>query len=312
MTKPNRLPTIQQLRCFVAVAQELSVRKASARLGMSQPPLSRQIKELELLLGIRLLDRSTHHVSLTAAGELFVEDARQVLDGLAVAVQRLAHADDRLDCQVKMGFSFMFDFNSLPVLADIVQAAGPSVLVQRDYAPSRHLVSLVSSGELDMAMIGACGEMPGNVQRATVLIETIRVALPSGHPATRKTAVRFEDFADLPLFWFSRHENPQYTDLFETVFARHDYRPQRLREPDDHVQLLSRIGAGEGAAFLPALRTSVQHPNVDYRPLDDEICQRLRVPIYLIWRETEMRPAILRLVELFRDHMPAPDTGVTR
>lgn len=312
MTKLNRLPTIQQLRCFVAVAQELSFRKASARLGMSQPPLSRQIKELELLLGIRLLDRSTHHVSLTPAGELFVEDARQLIDMLITSVQRLAHAEDRLDCQVKIGFSFMFDFNTLPVLANIVEAAGPSIVLQRDYAPSRHLVSLVSSGEMDLAMIGACGEMPGNIQRLMVLVETIRVALPAAHPATRKSVVDFADFDDLALFWFSRHENPHYTDLFATVFARHHYRPQRLREPDDHVQLLSRIGAGEGVAFLPALRTSVQHPNVDYRPLTEDICQRLRVPIYLIWRETERRPQILRLVNLFRDRMPAPPDPVRR
>lgn len=304
MSTHRRLPTIQQLRCFVAVAQELSFRRAAERMGLSQPPLSRQIRELESILGLRLIDRSTHHVSLTSAGETFVEDARRLLDLLERAIRRIDESRNQIGGQVKLGLSFMFDFNALPILNDVLTTLDGTIELQRDYGASRNLSSLVASGELDLAIIGAFRDTPDSLGRLQIFTESIRVALPAHHPAAQKDAVALGDFDDLALFWFSRHENPHYAEIFEQVFARHDYRPLRLREPDDHVQLLSRIGAGDGAAFLPTLRTSVRHPNVVYRPLVPDIAARLLVPIYLIWRDHEQRPEIQRLVALFKSRAP--------
>lgn len=295
-----RLPTIQQLRCFVAVAQEMSFRRAAARLGMSQPPLSRQIKELENVLGFRLLDRSTHHVSLTAAGEVFVEDSRRILNMLESSITGISNNEDQLSRQIKIGLSFMFDFTGLPILKDLMDQMDDSVLLQREYGASRNLVSLVNSGELDLAIIGAYRDTPSTIERLQIFTETIRVSLPAHHPAAQKDALDFEDFDDLPLFWFSKNENPQYAEIFEHVFAQYEYRPPRLREPDDHVQLLSRIGAGEGTTFLPTLRTSVRHHNVVYRPLTPQISDQLQIPIYVIWRDQGARPEVRHLIEEFK------------
>lgn len=302
MAPSPRLPTIQQLRCFVAVAQEMSFRRAATRLGMSQPPLSRQIKELENVLGFRLLDRSTHHVSLTAAGEVFVEDSRRILNMLASSIAGIGDAEDELGRQVKVGLSFMFDFTALPILREVLDQMGDSVVIQREYGASRNLASLVDSGELDVAIIGAYRDTPESIERLQIFTETIRVALPAHHPAAQKDSVTFKDFENLPLFWFSKNENPHYAEIFEQVFAKHGYRPPRLREPDDHVQLLSRIGAGEGATFLPTLRTSVRHPNVVYRSLVPGICDQLQVPIYVIWRDRGARPEVRHLIEGFKRH----------
>lgn len=302
MASSHRLPTIQQLRCFVAVAQEMSFRRAASRLGMSQPPLSRQIKELENLLGLRLLDRSTHHVSLTAAGEVFVEDARRILEALEKSIAGIGDAENQLDRQVKIGLSFMFDFTALPILIDMMDRMGDSVVIQREYGASRNLASLVDSGELDVAIIGAYRDTPTSIDRLQIFTETIRVSLPAHHPAAQKETVTFADFDDLPLFWFTKTENPHYAEIFEQVFVRHQYRPPRLREPDDHVQLLSRIGAGEGATFLPTLRTSVRHPNVVYCALAPEISDALQIPIYVIWRDQGARPEVRRLIEEFKRH----------
>lgn len=300
MATSHRLPTIQQLRCFVAVAQEMSFRRAATRLGMSQPPLSRQIKELENVLGFRLLDRSTHHVSLTAAGEVFVEDSRRILNMLESSIAGLSDADDQLSRQIKIGLSFMFDFTAFPVLKDMLDQLGGLVLLQREYGASRNLASLVVSGELDVAIIGAYRDTPSTIERLQIFTETIRVSLPAHHPAAQKDSLAFEDFDDLPLFWFSKNENPHYAEIFEQVFAHYEYRPPRLREPDDHVQLLSRIGAGEGATFLPTLRTSVRHPNVVYRSLVPEIADQLQIPIYVIWRDQGARPEVRHLIEAFK------------
>lgn len=298
-TSPH-LPTIRQLRCFVAVAQEMSFRRAAARLGMSQPPLSRQIKELENVLGFRLLDRSTHHVSLTAAGEVFVEDSRRILNMLESSIAGISDAEDQLSRQIKIGLSFMFDFTALPILKDMMDQMDDSVLLQREYGASRNLVSLVDSGELDVAIIGAYRDTPNSIERLQIFTDTIRASLPAHHPAAQKDALAFEDFDDLPLFWFSKTENPHYAEIFEQVFAHHQYRPPRLREPDDHVLLLSRIGAGEGATFLPTLRTSVRHPNVVYRSLAPEISDQLQIPIYVIWRDHDARPEVRQMIEEFK------------
>lgn len=304
MVTSHRLPTIQQLRCFVAVAQEMSFRRAATHLGMSQPPLSRQIKELENVLGVRLLDRSTHHVSLTAAGEVFVEDARRIINMLESSIAGMSDAEDRLSRQIKIGLSFMFDFTALPIMKDMLDKIGDSVVIQREYGASRNLASLVDSGELDAAIIGAYLDTPNSIDRLQIFTETIRVSLPAHHPAAQKDHVTFKDFDDLPLFWFSKNENPHYADIFEQVFAHHQYRPPRLREPDDHVQLLSRIGAGEGATFLPTLRTSVRHTNVVYRALTPEISDQLQIPIYVIWRDQGARPEVRRMIEEFKRHTP--------
>src|SRR5689334_21756223 len=85
--------TVHEMECFAAVAEELSFSRAAKRLHMSQPPLSRQIQSLEAKLGVPLLHRNTRSVSLTAAGTLYLEDARQILtrlDGAAASARRAA------------------------------------------------------------------------------------------------------------------------------------------------------------------------------------------------------------------------------
>ena len=89
MTRPSTV----ELECFVCVAEQLSFSRAARRLHLSQPPLSRHVQSLEKKLGVRLLERSTRIVSLTVAGTLYLEDARQILtrlDGAAEAVCRAA------------------------------------------------------------------------------------------------------------------------------------------------------------------------------------------------------------------------------
>src|ERR1700712_4572747 len=173
--------SLARLSCFVAVAEELHFGRAAERLHMTQPPLSRQIQQLESELGVQLIDRTTRIVTLTPAGAGFLPDARRILqlaEGAAQTVKRIPAGDLGT---VVVGFTAASAHVVLPLLLDAAREMLPDVKLDlREMVTSVQLEGLMR-GELDLGMARPPVKRPGLVSRP-LLHEPLIAALPQDHP----------------------------------------------------------------------------------------------------------------------------------
>jgi DNA-binding transcriptional LysR family regulator len=304
----KHLPSTRALQCFLAVAQERNFTRAAELLNMSQPPLSRQIKALEEQLRVQLIDRDTHRVSLTTAGEAFKDEAYRYLLALDEAITSLRTRFDDSDAmaaQVRIGLTSVINHALTPQLNALV--TDPAFTGGRpvERAWSRHLVERVRSGELDLAIVGDIVTPTADLAVEVVGHEPMIMVLPSAHRAAAAAQIDLNDLGDTPLFWSSRTDNPAFYDKCERVFRSLDYAPPRRPEPKDFSMLLTAVAAGEGVALCPQSMQATSHMGVVYRALKPGIARLLSIDVQVVSRADETRDAVRVKIDTIRAALAA-------
>lgn len=299
----KHLPSTRTLQCYLAVAQELNFRRAAELLNMSQPPLSRQIKGLEDMLRVQLIERDTHRVSLTVAGEAFKDEAYRFLLALDLAIasvkERFHDAKAGAD-MVRIGLTSVINYSLVPHLNALVSDpafSGGRALVR---AWSRQLVERVRSGEIDIAIVGDIIAPTADLTVDTVCREAMVVVLSASHPAAKESEVGLSQLGDTPLFWSSRTDNPAFYDKCERTFKSFGYAAPRRPEPKDFTMLLALVAAGEGVALCPQSMQATSHIGVAYRALPPALARLLSIDVQVVSRAHETRPAVLDKVRAIR------------
>jgi DNA-binding transcriptional LysR family regulator len=249
---------------FVAVADSLSFRQAAQALHLSQPPLSRAIRELEERLQARLFERDTRSVTLTEAGQRLLPRARQILQLLADAEADMTARQDLL--VLKLGVTNALEPAWLQGLQERLVAARPGLSVQVVSASSPQLVRQSRAQRLHAALIALPTETAG-LEVVEIERHPMCAALPSSHRLARRREVALADLAAETLFWFERARQPAFFDHCQQVFARHGFAPPTRREPADQHVLLAEVAAQRGVALLPATFRELRRRGVVYRPL---------------------------------------------
>jgi DNA-binding transcriptional LysR family regulator len=260
----NRLDS-RSLRLFLAVAQALSFRQAAEALHLSQPPLSRAIREMEERLGTALFERDTQHVVLTAAGRTLLPFARRVQKLLDEAEAALAAGHPPSGARLRIGLTTAIETSALRSLLAPVEAGAPGAVVAATDSSPR-LVRQVRAGRLDAALVALPLAAPG-VDLQPLATQAMVVALPSAHRLARRRRVALADLEGEPVFWFARARQPMFHDHCQRIFDAHGFAPRLLREPEDHHVLLAEVAAGRGMALLPSSFTALRRAGVSYRPL---------------------------------------------
>jgi LysR family transcriptional regulator, benzoate and cis,cis-muconate-responsive activator of ben and cat genes len=229
----DRLET-RELAYFVAVAEELSFSRAATRLGISQPPLSRTIQQLERRLGVSLLRRTSRRVSLTPAGEVLLAEGRRVLTALRAAThrtQRAGQPEPELVLVMKPGG----DAGLLPTIlanfADDPHAVAVRLLVCAINEQER----MLRDGTADVALLHLPWDDPTGFAYEELLVQSQVLVVPAGHRLSRRRTVRLADLAGEPL--------PRWPG-----FPDQDATGPEIR---DSGQLLELIGLGRAVAVLP-------------------------------------------------------------
>jgi DNA-binding transcriptional LysR family regulator len=254
----------RSLSLFLAVADTLSFRQAAETLHMSQPPLSRAIRELEERLGVRLFTRSTHGVGLTDSGLRLLPYARQVAALLHEAQAALSAPGSQL-C-LRIGMTNAVEPPWFNGLIERIQAAQPATEVAVAYDTSPRLVRQLQGGKLTAAFVA----LPTQVQGLDVVkLDHLPmvVAVPGSHRLARRKKLRLADLASEPVFWFERARQPAFYDHCERIFARHELSFSKLREPSDHHVLLAQVASGMGLALLPRSFAGLKRTGVVYKDL---------------------------------------------
>ena len=279
------------LRQFLAVAETLSFRQAAEVLHMSQPPLSRAIRQMEARLGAPLFERNTQRVVLTAAGQRLLPYARRILQLLAQAQD--AVAAQQLPARLRIGVTSAVEAQWFQRVAQAMEAQGVEPVVSSDTSP--RLVRLLARGRLDAAFIALPTHAPG-LEVDVLERQPLLAVLPTSHRLARRRTVSLDDLAADPLYWFRRARQPAFFDHCRAVFQRHGYAPALLEEPEDHHVLLAAVARGRGVALLPASFAAIRREGVRYKPLREGAELHVGIGLATPRDRPELRAFLRRIV----------------
>ena len=280
---------IRQLWMFLAVAEERHFGRAAARLGMSQPPLTEQIKVLEQSLKLQLFERSRRGTQLSAAGAAILPAVRQFagqVEHLERVVREVASGQSGV-LHVGAITSAMLD--TVPPLLNELKRAHPSLTVFVREIDSVEAVPALLSGELDMAFVRIDGDVGEGISTLPLTEDRLAVALPDGHKLAALPRVRLQSLAAEQLVMSSRQVSPVYFDMLTAICRAHGFTPRVLHEVRSVASQVAYVGCGQGVALVPASMKKLAPANVVIRPLKEKV---MVVTAALAWNTARFHPLV--------------------
>ncbi|MCW2572432.1 MAG: hypothetical protein JWO88_2490 [Frankiales bacterium] len=305
---------VRQLRCFIAVAEELHFGRAAERLHVAQPAVSQTVKALERELGVTLLDRSNRRVTLTEAGSVLLVEAYAVvnrLEGATTVMRRLRDADGS---RLTIGAVPALPPRLLPALLARVRDELPDLAVSmRTLSPESRLPDVLDiAGGVSIALLRKVKRTAGIATRILAR-EAVGLALPAGHPLSTLTAVPPAALSGLSLVTFPAEADPEmHRTLYAQLAAAGFTGPGAVYESaSGAVDSSLRLVANETAVSfkLASEVESFGDRNVVWRPLAG---LDITVHAYAAWRRDAARGPLSRLLPLLPQPGPSPEPRNTR
>jgi DNA-binding transcriptional LysR family regulator len=241
---------LRHLRYFVAVAEAENVSRAALKLHVSQPPLSRQIRDLEDELGFPLLKRTAKSVSLTEAGRTFLNEARAVLQRVDEGVKKARAVATAGETDLHVGYSPTPFAEILPKTLRGFRKAMPKVHVRLHDRSNKTVLDGVRDGRLQLGLITR-SQKPGalrDVQYEELFRQRVCVAVAPQHPFARRRAISLTEVAAEALIGLTREDYPNYYDLLSIIFSKVKQKPSIIEEHDSMSGVMSAVEAGAGVA----------------------------------------------------------------
>jgi DNA-binding transcriptional LysR family regulator len=257
---------LRHLRYFVAVAEELHFGRAASRVGIAQPPLSKQIQQLEDEIGVKLFKRTKRRVSLTHAGETFLKDARQALDLSERAIRSAQRADRGEIGRLVVGFVGSATYSFLPYALRSFRSRFPHVEL--------FLRELTTYEQLDGLHTKAvdAGFVRQPIKDDALFIETLLqepfiLALPTHHALASRASISLKMLATEGFVMFSRQQRTTFHDQVVSLCHQAGFSPKVVQEAVQIPTVLGLVSAGMGVTLVPASIKKLQFAGVVYRDL---------------------------------------------
>ncbi len=286
---------LHQLRCFIALAEELHFSRAASRLGMTQPPFSRQIQLLEKSLGGTLFERDNRHVRLTFLGEHLLGSARQILhqaEQLARSAQSCVSGESGT---LSIGFTAVFSWSFIPALLKNLHATLPGLTLELHENVSSKQIIAIENQSID---VGFVRKVPINplLNYLPLKSEALVGAFHVDHPLARKRKISLNAFAGQPFFLYSPDEARYFFDRITDLFSFHHITPDYKYQLAQTHTILGLINAGLGCAIVPASARTLGFPNVTFMALEDVDIQAHNFLVYSRTNTNPVLPAFLQLL----------------
>ena len=285
---------LRHLRYFVAVAEEKNFTRASEKLFIAQPPLSRQIQQLEEELGVTLFVRNSRPLKLTGAGNFFYEHAKQVLTRtgeLKAMTQRVGNINRILN----VGFVASTLYGKLPKIIRKYRAKFNSIELNMFEMTTMEQLKALKDGKIDIGF-GRVRHEDVNIRRIVLREEKLMAAVPYEHPLAKTLKpINLKDLADESLIVFPKNPRPSYADQVLNGFKERDVHPKKIIEVRELQIAIGLVAAGEGVSIVPLSLQGMKRDDVVYLELNEKHAYS---PIIMSTRAMDKSEEIKEMLDL--------------
>ncbi len=285
---------LRHLRYFLMVAEELHFRKAAEKLYISQPGLSRQIRQLEELLGTSLLDRNKKKVSLTRAGEYLKEEVEFLLNHIEVTSRQLRLIGEGHSGEVRIGFLGSAMQQVIPDLLVKLQQQYPDIRTSLEELSNNAQLNAIIKDRLDIGFV-RLARVPEGLDIRPVFEDSFSLVLPEDHWCSEEAFRNIGQFSDENFILFAQDYSPLYYDTVMSICEQEGFSPT-VSHKSVHAQTIFKlVENGLGISIVP---TSLQHGfnmGVKFIELKD-IAQK--AVLYVIWKKDNRNQALEQCLNL--------------
>ncbi len=259
---------LRHLRYFIAAAEAENVSRAAVKLHVSQPALSRQIRDLEEELGFALFERSAKSVRLTEAGRAFLRDAQGVLQQVDQAVSHARGIAFTNRTELHVGYAPSPTVRIIPATLRVFRAHFPQAKVKLHDLSTEEMLAGIREGKLQLALLVRPNRSRlRGLHFEELTRDTMCLAVPPAHALARMSSATLLRVGQEPLVVFSRNDYPEYHEYLEELFASMKQKPRIAAEHDSSASLIAAIESGAGVAIVPRSFSCSAGPRLKLIPL---------------------------------------------
>ncbi len=289
---------LRHLRYFVAVAEALSFTKAADKLRLAQPSLTRQVRNLEDEIGVRLLDRANNRVVLTEEGRLFLFESKRLLATsveMVAGVQRMKSGESS---QLNIGYIANIHYGLLPATLGAFRKLCPRVALNLFDLTCAEQFRALENCKIDLGFIGLRPALSHRDLLAEgVAHDTMLVALAAGHPLAKRAKIKLAELAAQFFISMSAKTHPGAREWLLETCESAGFAGKILQEADVEPTAIRFVADGLGVALMPEQVTGLPHEGVVFRPLSPP----LRRESTIAWRGDNPSKPLQDYIQIVKD-----------
>jgi DNA-binding transcriptional LysR family regulator len=286
---------LRHLRYFVAVGEEQHFGRASRRLRVAQPALSRQIQDLEEEIGFKLFERLPRGVKLNPAGKLFLEDARRILQEVNDAAARAARVAHGRSGTLRVGFTENASWRGVvPDSFRRFREQQPDAELHLYPTASLDQLEAIRSGHLDAGFVNFMPKADPELDQLAVADQHVELAVPKRHPFAKLKKLHLLDLVDAAFVWFPRWASPAFYDQMMAACHRGGLKsPRIVQEGLNEATILSLVSTGLGVGWVLATARWRCPATVVILPVVD---LNVTLRLALAWRRDNTSPLLASFI----------------
>lgn len=288
---------LRRLSYFVAVVEQRSFRAASLKLHLSQPPLTRQIQLLEESLGVQLLTRGPSGAEPTAAGQMFYEEARNLLMLAEQAAERVRMAGQGHIGRLDVGVFGSAILGAIPQIVREFTERFPKVEVVLHSLDRAAQLKALRERRITVGFNRFFDEEP-DLHWELIQTERMHVVMPSTHSLASRKTLALSDIARERLILYPRAPRPGFIDYLMRLFHARGLTPNEVQEVDDVLTATALVASGLGLSLVTDSGCNLSIPGIVHRPLRP--ADRATVELCIIHRRDDQSPLLSGFVEVAR------------
>ena len=289
---------LRHLRYFVAVAEALSFTKGAQKLRLSQPSLTRQIKNLEEEVGVRLLDRNKQGVSLTRRGATFLKDAKRILSLSVDIVDSARRSSDAPLPPLNIGYVAELFYDLLPVTLKAFQRSFPTIPINLFDMSCGDQFRALEDGRIDLGFVGLREPIAERgFQFLPIASYSTVAALAKNHPLAKEAVVPLKKLKPMFFIGMSEASYPGYRRWLTETCRKVGFGPKVLQDMEIERTLIQAVAAGLGVALLPEQVKNLPHDSVVFRELHPSV----KTESCIAWKGDNPSAALQAYVDIVGD-----------